>query len=309
MTDAPVFSGALPHHERFDYRPIVRRPHWRWPGGAGLAVYLGFNLEHFAFGDGMGACLGPVSPHPDVLNYSWREYGNRVGAWRCLELFDALGLPAAAILNTSLYDHCPELVAACVARGDELVGHGHTNAERQGGWSEAAESALLVSCRERIARESGQHPAGWLSPWISESPVTPDLLAEAGYGYTLNWCHDDQPVAMRTRSGRRLWSVPYPQELNDIPMVMARQMDARDFCDLVIDNLDEMLEQARRTPLVMGLALHPYIVGQPYRLRHLRRALQRIAAARDARQAWCTTPGAIARHMDMLAETRPQEFA
>lgn len=309
MTDAPVFSGALPHHKRFDYRPIVRRPHWRWPGGAGLAVYLGFNLEHFAFGDGMGACLGPVSPHPDVLNYSWREYGNRVGAWRCLELFDALGLPAAAILNTSLYDHCPELVAACVARGDELVGHGHTNAERQGGWSEAAESALLVACRDRMGRESGQRPAGWLSPWISESRVTPDLLAEAGYGYTLNWCHDDQPVAMRTRSGRRLWSVPYPQELNDIPMVMARRMDARDFCDLVIDNLDEMLEQARRTPLVMGLALHPYIVGQPYRLRHLRRALQRIAAARDAGQAWCTTPGAIARHMDMLAETRPQEFA
>lgn len=305
----PVFAGALPHHARFDYRPITRRPHWPWPGGAGLAVYLGFNLEHFAFGDGMGACLGPVSPHPDVLNYSWREYGNRVGAWRCLELFDTLGLPAATILNTSLYDHCPELVAACVQRGDELVGHGHTNAERQGGWGEAAEAALLASCRERMARESGQRPAGWLSPWISESRLTPDLLAEAGYGYTLNWCHDDQPVAMRTRSGRRLWSIPYPQELNDIPMVMARQMDARDFCDLVIDNLEEMLEQARRTPLVMGIALHPYIVGQPYRLRHLRRALQRVAAARDAGRAWCTTPGAIAQHMETLAESRPQEFA
>lgn len=308
-TQGPVFEGALPGHGRFDYRPITRRPPWRWPGGAGLAVYLGFNLEHFAFGEGLGACLGPVSPHPDVLNYSWREYGNRVGAWRCLDLFGELGLPAAAILNTSLYDHCPELVAACVARGDELVGHGHTNAERQGGWSEAAEAALLASCRERMVRESGQRPAGWLSPWISESRVTPDLLAEAGYGYTLNWCHDDQPVAMRTRSGRRLWSVPYPQELNDIPMVMARQMDARDFCDLVIDNLEEMLEQARHAPLVMGLALHPYIVGQPYRLRHLRRALQRVAAARDAGQAWCTTPGAIAHHMETLVEARPQEFA
>jgi allantoinase len=134
-----------------------------------LAVYLGFNLEHFAFGDGLGACLGPASPQPDVLNYSWREYGNRVGAWRCLELFDALALPAARHLNTALYDHCPELVAACVARGDELVGHGHTNAERQGGWSEAHERALLLRCRERMLRESGQAPAGWLSPWISES--------------------------------------------------------------------------------------------------------------------------------------------
>lgn len=300
MTDAPQWTGLLPGHERFPYTPITRRRDWRWPGGARLAVYIGFNLEHFAFGAGLGACLGPASPHPDVLNYGWREYGNRVGAWRCLELFDQLGLPAATILNTALYDHCPELVQACVDRGDELVGHGHTNAERQGGWAEAHERALLASCAERIAGESGQRPQGWLSPWISESPRTPDLLAEAGYRYTLNWCHDDQPVALSTRGGQRLWSVPYPQELNDIPMIMARQMDARDFFDLVLDNFEEMLEQSRATPLVMGLALHPYIVGQPYRLRHLRRALQRLAQARDAGEVWFTTPGAIARCMDAL---------
>ncbi|WP_342593238.1 polysaccharide deacetylase family protein [Ramlibacter agri] len=298
MSEAPQWTGPLPGHERFPYQPITRRPGWRWPNGARLAVYLGFNLEHFAFGAGLGACLGPASPHPDVLNYSWREYGNRVGAWRCLELFDQLRLPAAAILNTALYDHCPELVAACAARGDELVGHGHTNAERQGTWTETHERALLASCAERITRESGQRPTGWLSPWISESASTPDLLAETGYRYTLNWCHDDQPVAMRTRDGRHLWSVPYPQELNDIPMIVARQMDARDFFDLVLDNFEEMLEQARTTPLVMGLALHPYIVGQPYRLRHLRRALQRLAQARDDDRIWFTTPGAIARFMD-----------
>jgi peptidoglycan/xylan/chitin deacetylase (PgdA/CDA1 family) len=104
-----------------------------------------------------------------VLNYSWREYGNRVGAWRCLELFDALGLPAAALVNTALYDHCPELVAACVARGDELVGHGHSNAERQGVSGRSRERELLRACRERMQRESGQAPGGWLSPWISES--------------------------------------------------------------------------------------------------------------------------------------------
>ena len=300
MNDAPQWKQGLPDHGRFAYQPITRRPDWHWPGGSRLAVYLGFNLEHFAFGAGMGANLGPVSPHPDVLNYSWREYGNRVGAWRCLELFDQMGLPSAAILNTSLYDHCPELVAACVQRGHELVGHGHTNAERQGGWSEADERALLADCAERIARESGRRPTGWLSPWISESALTPDLLAETGYRYTLNWCHDDQPVAMRTRGGQRLWSVPYPQELNDIPMIVARQMDAREFFDMVLDNFEEMLAQSASTPLVMGLALHPYIVGQPYRLRHLRRALQRLAQARDAGDIWFTTPGAIAAHMDTL---------
>jgi len=294
-----LYSGALPGHGRFDYLPITRRKNYRWPGGAGLAVYLGFNIEHFAFGEGMGANLGPASPQPDVLNHSWREYGNRVGAWRCLELFDQLGLPAATLINTALYDHCPELVAACVARGDELVGHGHSNAERQGVFDEAGERRLLAQCRELMLEHSGQSPAGWLSPWISESLLTPDLLAEVGYRYTLNWCHDDQPLPMRTRSGQPLWAVPYPQELNDIPMIIARQMDGKDFAQMIIDQLDEMLEQTlapAAAPLVMGIALHPYIVGQPYRLRHLRRALQHVAAARDQGKIWMTTPGAIFRH-------------
>lgn len=298
---AATYLGALPHHDRFAYSAITQRTPYRWPNGAGLAVYLGFNIEHFAFGEGMGACIGPASPQPDVLNFSWREYGNRVGAWRCLELFDQLALPTAAIINTALYDHCPELVAAFVARGDELVGHGHTNAERQGVLSEADERELLLHCRQRMRVHSGAEPRGWLSPWISESVHTPDVLAETGYRYTLNWCHDDQPVRMRTRDGRGLWSIPYPQELNDIPMIVARQMDGKDFAQLVIDNADEMLEQARAQPLVMGVALHPYLVGQPYRLRHLRRALEHLAAARDRGEVWFTTPGAICAHVDALA--------
>ena len=298
-----AYSGLLPTHGRFDYQAIHQRAAYRWPNGAGLAVYLGFNIEHFAFGEGLGAAIGPASPQPDVLNYSWREYGNRVGAWRCLELFDSLGLPAAALINTALYDHCPELIAACVARGDELVGHGHSNAERQSALDEGSERALLKMCRERIQTESGQSPAGWLSPWISESLHTPDLLTETGYGYTLNWCHDDQPMPMRTRSGQPLWAVPYPQELNDIPMIIARQMDGKDFAQMIIDQLDEMLDQSRApgsAPLVMGIALHPYIVGQPYRLRHLRRALQHVAAARDLGEVWVTTPGAICKHAMLM---------
>jgi len=294
-----TYTGALPTHGRFDYQGINQRTSYRWPNGAGLAVYLGFNIEHFAFGEGLGAAVGPASPQPDVLNYSWREYGNRVGAWRCLELFDSLGMPAAALINTALYDHCPELIAACVARGDELVGHGHSNAERQGALDESSERVLLQQCRDRILAESGQAPTGWLSPWISESLHTPDLLAETGYGYTLNWCHDDQPIPMRTRSGKPLWAVPYPQELNDIPTIIHRQMDGKDFAQMIIDQTDEMIEQSQSpgsAQLVMGIALHPYIIGQPYRLRHLRRALQHVAAARDRGQVWMTTPVAIFRH-------------
>jgi allantoinase len=293
-------TGPLPTHGRFDYQPITRRQDYRWPQGAGLAVYLGFNLEHFAFGEGLGAAISPPSPQPDVLNYSWREYGNRVGAWRCLELFDQLGLPTGAIINTALYDHCPELIAACVARGDELIGHGHTNAERQATLAEPEEAALIASCRDRILRESGSAPAGWLSPWISESLRTPDLLAETGFRYTLNWCHDDRPTRMRTRDSGKLWSVPYPQELNDIPMIVARHMDGKDFAQMIIDNFDEMLEQSHHQPLVMGIALHPYLMGQPYRLSHLRRALEHLKRVGEQGSVWFTTPGAICAHVDVL---------
>jgi peptidoglycan/xylan/chitin deacetylase (PgdA/CDA1 family) len=199
-------------------------------------------------------------------------------------------------------------VAALVTRGDELIGHGHTNAERQGQWSEERERELLQRCRARLAEVGGKAPSGWLSPWISESRHTPDLLAETGYRYTLNWCHDDQPLPMRHRGSERLWSVPYPQELNDIPMIMARQMDAKDFAQMIIDNTDEMLDQARHQPLVMGVALHPYIVGQPYRLRHLRRALQHLCAARDRGEVWFTTPGAICEHVEALAQATPDAY-
>ena len=284
-----MITGPLRTHGRYAYSAITRRPDYSWPDGRRLAVYIGFNIEHFAFGEGLGAALGPRTPEPDVLNYSWRDYGNRVGVWRCLELFETLKLPVGALINTALYDYCPEVIEAFVRRGDELIGHGHTNSERQGEMSEVEEKRLLEQCRDRIAKESGKTPAGWLSPWISESLVTPDLLAEAGYRYTLNWCHDDQPVKFATRSGS-LWSIPYPQEMNDIPMIVARQMDGCDFADMIVDNFDEMLAQSEAQPLVMGIALHPYIVGQPYRLRHLRRALTHIA---QSQKAWFATPGRI----------------
>jgi allantoinase len=292
-------GGSLPDHGRYAYSPIKGRPAWDWPGGKRLAVYIGLNLEHFAFGEGMGAELCAAGPQPDVLNYAWRDYGNRVGAWRLLDLFDRLGYPASVLVNGSLYGYCPELVAAFRDRGDEIVGHGWTNAARQGTLEEAAEAALIAASTAAIARREGKAPAGWLGPWISESRVTPDLLHEQGYRYVLDWCMDDQPVWLKTRTGRIL-SVPYPQELNDIPSIVGRKDTAADFADMIVDQFDEMLEQAADGPLVMGIALHAYLVGQPYRLRHLRRALAHIAARRD--DIWLTTAGAIADHCNELPE-------
>jgi peptidoglycan/xylan/chitin deacetylase (PgdA/CDA1 family) len=289
----------LPGHGRFAYAAITRRPDYDWPGGKRLAVYLGLNLEHFAFGEGLGAELAPGGPQPDVLNYAWREYGNRVGVWRLLALFDELGLPASVLVNSSIYGHCPEVMAAVRARGDEVVGHGRSNAERQGVLTEAEERRLIGETTAVIAAAEGAPPKGWLGPWISQSRVTPDLLAEAGYGYLLDWCMDDQPVWMRTRSGGRILAVPYPQELNDIPAIVARKVSAAEFADMIIGNFDEMLAQSAGQPLVMGVALHPYIVGQPYRLRELRRALTHIARQRD--RIWLTTAGAVAAHAGRFA--------
>ena len=290
---------APARHDRYDYSPITARPTYRWPNGAGLAVYIAINLECFSFGEGLGAELAPGGPQPDVLNYAWRDYGNRVGALRLIELLDSLQMPASVLINSDIYREAPGLAEAFRARGDEFVGHGRTNAERQGVLSEADERALIAEATDAIGLHEGAPPKGWLSPWISQSATTPDLLAGLGYAYMLDWCMDDQPIWMRTKRGPIL-SVPYPQEINDIPAIIARKLEAPAFAQMIIDHFDEMLDQSARAPLVMGVALHPYIMGQPHRLRHLRRALAHVANRRD--DIWLTRAGAIADH---VAPSRP----
>ncbi|MEM7488163.1 MAG: polysaccharide deacetylase family protein [Pseudomonadota bacterium] len=278
-------------HDRYPHSNIVDRPDFDWPGGRRLAVYLGINLECFDFGAGLGAKLAPSEPEPDVLNYAWRDYGNRVGVWRMLELLDELDLPCTALVNSRMYGDAPGVVEAFRARGDEIAGHGRTNAEKQGVLPEAEERALIEEATRTIATQEGGAPKGWLGPWISQSRVTPDLLEEAGYSYLLDWCHDDQPVWMRTRRGRIL-SVPYPQELNDIPQIVARNREGRDFADMIVDAFDQMLAESARRPLVMGIALHAYLMGHPHRIGHLRRALEHMRD-RAGDCVWFTTAGAI----------------
>ena len=287
----------LRSHDRYAYSPITQRAPFTWPGGKRLAIYIALNVEHYAFGEGLTEELVPALGQPDVLNHSWRDYGNRVGAWRLLELFEQLSLPVSLLVNAAVYDHCPELVAAFRARGDEIAAHGRTNSEAQLGLDEASEARLIAAVTSTIARHEGTPPAGWLGPWISETPMTPDILHEAGYGYLLDWCADDQPWWIATRGGRML-AVPYPQELNDSNAIVARRATAAEFADMIVDQFDEMHAQSTAQPLVMGIALHTYIVGQPFRLRHLRRALDHIARHRD--DVWITTAGSIARHVAAL---------
>ena len=157
----------LPYHDRYPYSPITERKDYSWPGGKRLAVYLGLNIEHFAFGAGEGHLLTVANPPPDPRTFAWRDYGNRVGVWRCLELFDELNLPAAHLINTTVFDYAPQIVDALKARGDEFIGHGRTNAERHGSMWEADEKRFLAgdrAIRSRRPRASGR-AAGWRRGW------------------------------------------------------------------------------------------------------------------------------------------------
>lgn len=283
-------------HDRYAYSPITARPVYDWPNGKRLAVYIGLNLEWFSFGEGLGAELAPGGPQPDVLNYAWRDYGNRVGVFRLADLFADLKLPVSLIVNADMVAQAPQALAAFP--GAELVGHGRSNSERQGALPEADERALIAESTAALTKYSGTRPRGWLGPWISQSHVTPDLLQEAGYRYLLDWCHDDQPVWMETRAGRIL-SVPYPQELNDIPQIVGRKREGAEFAAMIVDAFEVMQAECDKRPLVMGIALHPYIVGWPHRFKHLARALRQIAAQAGER-VWFTTAGAIADHAAQL---------
>ena len=283
----------LPTPNRFAYSPIVGRPDFSWPGGKRLAVYVALCTEHFSYGSGFGLAYSPGLSHPNSYNWGWREYGNRVGGWRLIELFDEYELPLSVLLNTECYDHCPELVAAHRRRGDEIVAHGRTNSEHQNGMDEEAERRLIEEATAAIRVNEGVQPSGWMSPGAHPSANTEDLLAEAGYTYTLDWPIDDQPVWMRTRHGPLL-SIPYPHEVNDVPMIVLHDGTAQAFADMAIDNLEEMLLQSERQPLVYGLTIHTFIVGQPFRIRQFRRVLDCLERHRD--KIWFTTPGACARH-------------
>lgn len=283
-------------HNRYPYSPISARPVYDWPDGKRLAIYIGLNLEWFSFGEGLGAELAPGGPQPDVLNYAWRDYGNRVGVFRLAELFGELGLPVSLLANAEMFRHAPQAIAAFP--GAEIVGHGRTNSQRQGTLTETEELALISETTAAIEAHTGKRPRGWLGPWISQSPLTPDLLQEAGYRYLLDWCHDDQPVWMKTRKGRIL-SLPYPQELNDIPQIVARKREGSEFADMIVDAFEVMQRECKKRPLVMGIALHAYIVGWPHRFKHLARALKHIVDRAET-NVWFTTAGNIAAHAEGL---------
>ena len=283
---------ALRSHGRFGYSAIGERPAFGWPGGRRLAVYLAVCVEHFAYGEGLGLSYSPGLAHPNTYNWAWREYGNRVGGWRIADLASQLGIPLTVLLNTSCYEHCPALVHALKGPRGEVVAHGRTNSEHQNGMEESQERMLIDEVTTAIRRQEGQAPQGWMSPGANPSARTEDLLQRAGYRYTLDWPMDDQPVWMRAGDGHLL-SIPYPHEVNDVPAIALHHLSAPEFARMAVDNFDEMRQQAQRQPLVYGLTIHTFLVGQPFRLRRFREALMHMLQFDDV---WFTTPSQIAAH-------------
>lgn len=287
----------LRSHGRYDYSPITKRPDYSWLGGKRLAVHLCLNIEHFAFGEGLGNDYSVPQPQPNVRSYAWRDYGNRVGGWRLLEFANDYDLPYAVLINSELYDYCPELVAAYAERGDEIVGHGRTNAERQTDMKPEEERQAIREATAAIRKHWGKPPLGWLAPYIAQTHDSLDFLKEAGYRYMMDWSLDDQPVWFRTKHGPIL-SVPYAHELNDSVECVSRRTPSHLLCDYLIDQFDEMLAESARRPLVMPIVLHTFILGQPYRLRHFRRVIEHITKHRD--RIWLTRPGEICAYVESL---------
>ena len=219
--------------------------------------------------------------------------------WYYLDLLDEFALPGAHNVNSAVLEACPEIGERLKARGDEFIGHGRTNSERQDVLWEEDERQLIAESTEILARVSGHRPEGWLGPYIAQSAVTLDLLKEAGYRYVMDWAMDDQPIWMRTRAGPIL-SVPYPLEVNNSPAMVFRRHTGRQFAEMVVDQFDEMLFQSKKYPLVFAVSAHPFIVGQPFRLHAFRDAVRHIMQHRD--DLWITTPGEIARYCESSAQ-------
>jgi hypothetical protein len=290
--------NLVPQHDRYAFSPLIERKNHSWPGGRRLAFLVTTNIEWFAFGAGLGNDPAKLNEPQTHRNYAWRDYGNRVGIWRLFDLLDGLRLPAGHCTNSLVYLYAPQITDAIRRRGDEVIAHGRSNAENLRGLWQPDEERTLREVTETITRHEGRAPAGWFGAGAYETKHTPDLLHELGYRYLMDWPMDDQPVWMRTRGGRIL-SIPYPVETDDAQGIIHRRWSAGMFADAVVDQFDEMLRQSAAPPLVMNVSLHPYVFGQPFRLRRLRAALRHCLGRSGV---WYCRPGEIAAHCYSLGD-------
>jgi len=272
----------------YDYSPLPSRPRQTWPDGKRVAFYVGLNIEHFLPGK-PSTSIWPLDLDPDPLNHGWREYGARVGIWRTIDILDRHGVRASALLNSDVAEHTPQIVKAGVERDWAWLAHGRTNSVLHTGYEANEERRVLTDITDTIETSTGKRPKGWMGPALTETHNTPQLLSELGYQYVLDWTNDDQPYRLNVPG---MLSVPYTVELNDLG-VFLRGLSGPDFLQMVKDQYDVLRDDSADTGRVMALALHPFVIGQPFRAKYLDLALRYIAAQPDV---WMTTSDEIAAH-------------
>ena len=269
--------------ERLRYSPITQRKPLKLPGKARMVVWTVVNVEAWDATQPMPrTVLTPPaggSPIPDIPNWCWHEYGNRVGFWRLLKVFDDFKVPGVMNINGVALAEYPEIVKAAVERKWEFVGHGLTQRNLQKVENERED---IRKTAENIAKHSGQRPRGWLGPGLTETWETPDFLSQEGYEYVADWVLDDQPVWLKTR-GKPIVSLPYTQECNDVAMMLIQHHKASEYSDRALDQFEQIYADAASSARVMALVVHPYIMGAPHRLKYFRRVLEVISAKSDVK--------------------------
>ncbi len=285
----------------YSYSPIVSRPKLVWPGGARIAFYIGLNIEHFEVDKPSTSIEGVTTQlKPDPLNYGWRDYGVRVGIWRVIDTLDKYGVRASVLLNSDVCRHYPQIIEAGKQRNWAWLAHGKNNSILQTGMAPADERLFLKEVIGAIADATGRPPKGWLGPALTETFETPNILKDLGLTYILDWCADDQPFPLNVPG---MISVPYTLELNDIPFFVAKGLSGEDFYRAIVDQFDQLYEDSAQSGRVMALALHPFLIGQPFRHKYLAKALQFIASHEGV---WLTTSDEIAVHY--LATQMPSQM-
>ncbi len=267
--------------ERIAYSPIAERAPLKLPGNARMAVWVIVNVEEWDPRETMPrTVLTPPaggSPSPDIPNWAWHEYGNRVGFWRMLEVFDEYRIPAVLAINGKAIAGYEPIARAALERNWEFIGHGFGQKNMQ---KVPDEREDIRKTREAIRSFTGRAPRGWLGPGLTETWETPDLLVEEGFEYVCDWVLDDQPVVLKTRT-KPIVNVPYTQECNDVAMMLIQHHKASEYHDRAIDQFEQILHDSRDSARVMALVVHPYIMGAPHRLRHFRAIFERIGKRDD----------------------------
>ena len=278
-------------NQLYDYSPIIDRPKFELPNGARVAFWVGLNIEHYEVDRPSTSIFGGTAGlQPDPLNYGWRDYGPRVGIWRMIDVLDKYRMRASVLLNSDVCERHPRIIEEGVKRHWAWLAHGKNNSIFEAGMTSEQEREYLTDVVQTISRATGEQPKGWLGPALTETFNTPEILAELGLTYLLDWCSDDQPFPLNVKAGRMI-SVPYSIEMNDVSLFVGKSLAGADFAQIVMDQFDVLYEEGTHTGRVMCLALHPFIVNQPFRHKYLDKALAYIAG-HD--QVWLATSDEIA---------------